>query len=66
MKKVIFMAIAIVATLASCKKDRVCTCTYSGSSTPSTITYTDAKKGDAQSQCLSATYTGGSRTCELN
>lgn len=66
MKKILFMAIVIVASLASCKKDRVCTCTYSGSTTPEITTYTNSKKSDAQSQCLSATYTGGSRTCELN
>ncbi len=71
MKKIIFISIIALGSLASCKKDRTCTCTYSGSTTPSITTYTNAKKGDARSQCLSytETYSGGgvsSRTCTLN
>lgn len=71
MKKVIFIAIVAVASLASCKKDHTCTCTTAGSSTPEIITYTKAKKSDARSQCLSytQTYAGGgatSRTCTFN
>jgi hypothetical protein len=65
MKKVIFIAIVAVASLASCKKDRTCTCTssYGGSSV---VTYTKAKKGDARAACLSTTSTGYSTTCTLN
>jgi hypothetical protein len=67
MKKVIFIAIVAVASLASCKKDRVCTCT-TGSYT-SIVTYTDAKKGDARAACLSttstSTYGSSVTTCTL-
>ncbi|MDF2436862.1 MAG: hypothetical protein K0Q95_1238 [Bacteroidota bacterium] len=69
MKKVIFIAIVAVASLASCKKDRVCTCTSGG--TAYTKTFTKAKKADARAACLSTTSastTGGTSyvtTCEL-
>lgn len=71
MKKVIFIAIVALSSLASCKKDHTCTCTYSGSSVPTVVTYTDSKKSDARSQCLSSTTTsasGGSssRTCTFD
>jgi hypothetical protein len=65
MKKVIFIAVVAVASLASCKKDRTCTCTDSYSGTASVVTYTKAKKSDARAACLSVTYVGGSRTCTL-
>ena len=62
MKKVLFIAIVAVASLASCKKDRTCTCTdsstqpgYVGST--NITTYTKAKKGDARAACMSYTYT---------
>ena len=68
MKKTIFIGIVALASLASCKKDHTCTCTYAGSTTADVITYTDSKKSDARSQCLSytSTSTGGgatTRTC---
>lgn len=73
MKKVIFIAIVAVASLASCKKDRVCTCTstgFSGSSSTSVKTYTKAKKSDARAACVSTTATYGgyteTTTCTLN
>ena len=71
MKKVIFIAVVAVASLASCKKDHTCTCTDSGSSVPTVVTYTDSKKSDARSQCLSYTQTyssggGTSRTCTFD
>jgi len=65
MKKVIFIAVVAVAFLASCKKDRVCTCTYSGGGT-SIVTYTESKKADARAACLSTTSNGGTATCSLN
>jgi hypothetical protein len=77
MKKVLFIAVVAVASLASCKKDRVCTCTSTsslgGTATTNTVTYTEAKKGDARANCLSKTEaeTFGSTsytvttTCEL-
>jgi hypothetical protein len=73
MKKIIFVAIVAVASLASCKKDRVCTCTTSGGGT-SVKTYTKAKKADARAACMSTTATGtyggvtyvSTTTCTLN
>ncbi len=76
MKKVIFIGLVAVASLASCKKERDCTCTSSSTQpgyvgTTSTTTYKDAKKGDARAACMSVTYnpTGSSysytQTCEL-
>jgi len=81
MKKVIlFIAVVSAFSFASCKKDRVCTCTTSytsgGQTTtgdPQITTYTKAKKGDAMAHCLNATYSGdnlgvaytGTRTCTL-
>ena len=68
MKKVIFIAIVAVASLASCKKDRTCTCTTTGGGS-SVVVYTKAKKSDARAACLSTTYTStyGSyvKTCTL-
>ncbi|MCW3084181.1 MAG: hypothetical protein JWP12_1547 [Bacteroidetes bacterium] len=76
MKKVLFIAVVAVASLASCKKDRTCTCTSSNSVSgadpiPTVKTYTKAKKGDARAACLSytRTETGGSVTtvdCKLD
>jgi len=52
MKKITLLAVAFVAiSFASCKKDRVCTCTSGG--TADKVTYLDAKKGDARAACLS-------------
>jgi hypothetical protein len=69
MKKVIFIAIVAVASLASCKKDRTCTCT-GASGYSSVTTYTKAKKADARAACLSYTVTDGTYsyavTCDLN
>ena len=56
MKKVfLFIAVVSAFSFASCKKDRVCTCVYNPGGTTSVVTYTASKKGDATSQCLSAT-----------
>jgi hypothetical protein len=54
MKKVLFIAIVAVASLASCKKDRVCTCTVTptiGTGYIYTVTYFKSKKGDARQLC---------------
>lgn len=52
MKKITLLAVAFVAiSFASCKKDRVCTCT--SGSTADKITYTKARKSDARAACLS-------------
>lgn len=78
MKKVLlFVAVVAATSFASCKKDRVCTCTDTttitgggSSSSTSVITYTGAKKGDARAACLSSTQTGtgytSTRDCSLN
>jgi hypothetical protein len=77
MKKITLLTIAFVAiSFASCKKDRVCTCTTT--STSGTIvektTFYKAKKKEARLYCLgsqtestsgSSTYTGSKTTCEL-
>ena len=66
-----------VASLASCKKDRTCTCTDSSNepgyvSTTGVRTYTSAKKSDARAACASYSYvpTGSTYTytydCKLN
>ncbi|OFY87275.1 MAG: hypothetical protein A3F72_17410 [Bacteroidetes bacterium RIFCSPLOWO2_12_FULL_35_15] len=80
MKKVLFIAIVAVASLASCKKDRVCTCTTTDASSGTTsiqeITYFEAKKGDARQLCAaqatqtkttsgSVSVTGDKTTCEF-
>lgn len=58
MKKLSILAIAALAMgFASCKKDRVCTCTITstGSSTSSTnvTTMTKVSKGTAKKACVS-------------
>ena len=77
MKKVLFIAVVAVASLASCKKDRVCTCTTtpaSGTATTDVTTYYKVKKGDARLMCMgsqsvqtsgSVSVTGSKTTCEL-
>lgn len=75
MKKVLFIAIVAVASLASCKKDRVCTCTVTptvGTGYTYTVTYFKSKKGDARQLCQAeATQTitpsgsGDKTTCDL-
>lgn len=72
-KLLLFAAIAASTMFASCKKDRVCSCTYSGSggsATTEEITYTKASKRDARANCLSYKYVapGGATTtrdCKL-
>ena len=72
MKKITLLAATLVAiTFASCKKDRVCTCTSDqAGATADKITYIDAKKGDARAACLSYSYdytnmTGGTTTTKV-
>lgn len=78
MKKITLLAAVFVAiTFASCKKDRVCTCTTTkswGTETDVT-TYYKAKKGDVREKCIGSqtvstdspggTSTGDKTTCEL-
>ena len=78
MKKVLFIAVVAVASLASCKKDRVCTCTTtnSGGTVTDVTTYYKAAKHDARLLCEmgntqttttsgAVTVTGDRTTCEL-
>ena len=63
MKKITLFAFAVVAlSLASCKKDRVCTCTDVDGDILST-TYYDSKKSNAELLCTSENsqtkYTSG-------
>ncbi len=70
MKKVFtfIAAVAIVASLSSCKKDYTCDCTVTaaGISTTSSSAIT-AKKSDAESACdaMATTVAGVTKTCEL-
>ena len=53
MKKITLLTFALIAiTFASCKKDRVCTCTLDSGSVSST-TYFDSRKNDAVFYCAS-------------
>ena len=77
MKKTTLLTFAFIAiTFASCKKDRVCTCTTtptSGTAYTSKTTYFDAKKKDARLYCIGSqtdqtapiASTGSKTTCEL-
>jgi hypothetical protein len=79
MKKVTLFAIAILGlSLASCKKDRVCTCTETDSTSGTIVTYEttyyEVKKADARQNCIgsqtkstsgSVSVTGDKTTCEL-
>ena len=76
MKKITLLAVAFIAiSFASCKKDRVCTCTDVDGGITET-TYFDARKKDARLYCTGgntqtkSTYAGVSVTddrvtCEL-
>ena len=77
MKKTTLLTFALIAiTFASCKKDRVCTCTDADGEVRST-TYFDSKKKNAEMDCsyanrqtkytntLGVTYTGNRTTCVL-
>jgi hypothetical protein len=63
MKKSLFViAIAVIGFTSSCKKDRVCECTYSSTapgyqSSTSSYTILDARKKDAKVSCLSVSQT---------
>lgn len=74
MKKVLFISIVAVASLASCKKDHTCTCTQTytgqtGTVTPDVTTYPKSTKKAARANCLSYTATWGTtlvtNTCTL-
>jgi hypothetical protein len=56
MKKITLLAVAALAiSFTSCKKDRVCECTYtptSGSTYTTKTTYYEVKKKDARLFCI--------------
>jgi len=71
MKKLsmIAMGVVLVASLASCKKDYTCTCTYNdgaGSTGSGSYTYKDTKK-NAEANCEANEVAVGSTSwkCEL-
>jgi hypothetical protein len=79
MKKISIIGMAMIAiAFTSCKKDRVCECSYSSTepgwtSENDETTYTDATKRQARTQCFSysteyesngSTYTA-TQKCEL-
>ena len=77
MKKLLFVAIVALLSLASCTKDRVCTCTTesSGITTTSSTTYFASHKRNAQLACemkstetdqiTPASMKGSKTTCTL-
>ena len=76
MKKVLLFVAVATVSLASCKKDRTCTCTTttSGGTVTTVTTIHEAKKGDARANCLGTQTTttsagfsnvGDDTTCEL-
>ncbi len=69
-KGLLFVAVISAFSFASCKKDRTCTCqTDTPGSTANVVTYTKAKKSQAEAACLSSkqTYNGitVTTTCTL-
>ncbi len=64
MKKKVFLSFIVLAALSSCKKDRVCTCTYPVIGDDKT-TYTEVTKGQAQANCLSYTRTEDNSTYDV-
>ena len=66
MKKVLFIAVLAVVSLASCKKDRTCTCTttstLAGSTTTTTVVdYPKSSKAAAKNACAVSANVMGRR-----
>ncbi len=68
MKKVVlFVAVISAFSFASCKKDRVCTCTGTWpGATANVTTYTKSTKAGARANCLSSTQTNAGVTYTEN
>ena len=77
MKKVLLFVAVATVSLASCKKDRTCTCTTTSSSgtTTQVTTMHEVKKGDARENCIGTqttttagggTFVGDDTTCKLD
>lgn len=58
MKKVLFVAAAGMLLFASCRKTRVCTCTYANGSGTYTETYLLSTKKNATTLCDANEYSG--------
>jgi major membrane immunogen (membrane-anchored lipoprotein) len=71
MKKLVLISLSVAffsVLLVSCKKDRVCECTYPGGTEK--VTFNDATKRQAKDACVSTSYDAGNGTvvkieCEL-
>lgn len=64
MKKVLFLGAMTLVLFASCRKTRVCVCTYVDGSGTYTNTYPLSTKKNAEAYC-NADETVGYTTCEL-
>ncbi|GEM_PF-4513554 len=64
MKKVLFVGAAALVLFASCRKTRVCVCTYNDGSGSYTETYPLSSKKNAQAYC-DANDSPGYVSCEL-
>ncbi len=62
MKKIILLSITIFS-MVSCKKDRVCTCSYQDGTKASETTFTKVTKKEAKSLCTSSSQ---GITCTVN
>lgn len=66
MKKVLFLSLVAVATLASCKKDYTCACTFTNGTPDREITYPKTSKSTAQESCDLQQTAWAASSCELN
>lgn len=53
MKKII-LTVIVASTFISCKKDRVCSCTYSNGSLYSQSTYINVTRKEAKNLCVTS------------
>lgn len=69
MKKIALFIALVTIFLASCKKDRTCTCVINPGANTQVTTYTKTTKTNAMSHCLNGTETYNgvtyTRTCTL-
>ncbi|MBK8367444.1 MAG: hypothetical protein IPL10_08505 [Bacteroidetes bacterium] len=54
MKKSIFVLVVAIFSLTSCKKDRVCSCSYQDGTVVSENTYKNVTRKEAKTYCVSA------------
>lgn len=65
MKKVLFLGAVALVLFSSCRKTRVCVCTYTDGSGTYTETYPLSTKSNAQAYC-DANESPGYTTCALD